>query len=67
MDKVKLARESSSADLEAAEEFLKYLQSVIQEKGYVEEQVFNADETGLFYKDFGQRTYNANGLKSPCF
>ncbi|XP_032710502.1 tigger transposable element-derived protein 1-like [Lontra canadensis] len=52
----KLAGEASSAD-EAAEEFKKYLVSVIQEKGYVEEQVFNADETGLFYKDFGKRTY----------
>lgn len=50
---VQLAGEASSADQEAAEEFKTYLLSIIQKKGYVEEQVFNADETGLFYKDVG--------------
>ena len=33
------------ADEDAAEEFKNYLQSDIQEKSYVEEQVSNADET----------------------
>lgn len=64
----KLAGEASSADEEAAEEFKKYLVSVIQEKGYVEEQIFNADETGLFYKDFGKRTYVTQmACKAPGF
>ncbi|XP_062966172.1 tigger transposable element-derived protein 1 [Cynocephalus volans] len=65
----KLAGETaSSADQEVAEEFKKYLLSVIQEKGYVEEQVFNADETGLFYKDVGKRTYITQmASKAPGF
>ncbi|XP_005608612.2 tigger transposable element-derived protein 1 [Equus przewalskii] len=67
---IKLAGEASSADQEAAQEFKKHLLSVIEEKGYVEEQVFTADETGLFYKDVGKRTYitqmasQAPGFKS---
>lgn len=39
------------ADKMAAEEFKKYLLSVIQEKGFVQEQIFNANELGLFCKD----------------
>lgn len=57
MKNFQLAVEDGSAHREAAEEFKKYLLSVIREKGYVEEQVFNADETDLFYKNIGKRTY----------
>lgn len=46
--------EADSADEEAAEEFGKHLLSVKQEKGYLEEQVGNADETGFFHKDVGK-------------
>ncbi|XP_007083430.1 tigger transposable element-derived protein 1-like [Panthera tigris] len=68
VNNVKLAGEASSADREAAEEFKKHLLSVIQDKGYVEEQVFNADETGLFYKDVGKRTYITQmACKAPGF
>ncbi|XP_057566797.1 tigger transposable element-derived protein 1 [Hippopotamus amphibius kiboko] len=68
MNNVKLAGEAGSADQEAAEEFKKYLLSVIQEKGYVKEQVFNANETGLFYKDVGKRTYITQmASKAPGF
>jgi hypothetical protein len=48
-------------DLQAVEEFTKYLQSILLGKGYVEEQVFNADESGLFYKEVGKQTYFAHG------
>lgn len=68
VNNVKLAGEASSADREAAEEFKKYFLSVIQDKGYVEEQVFNAGETGLFYKDVGKRTYiTQTACKTPGF
>ena len=40
----------------SGKEFFKYL-LIIQEKGYVEEHVFNVDETGLIYKDTGKQTY----------
>ena len=36
------------------EEFFKYLLSVTQGKGYVEDKVFNTGETDLFYKDVGK-------------
>uniref|UniRef100_A0A8C0PPK2 HTH CENPB-type domain-containing protein n=1 Tax=Canis lupus familiaris TaxID=9615 RepID=A0A8C0PPK2_CANLF len=53
----KFAGKAGPADQEAAEEFKKYLLSIVHEKGYMEEQVFNADETGLFYKNVGRQTY----------
>lgn len=46
MKNVKLAGKAGSTDQEAAEKFKKYLLSIIHE--LYEEQVFNADETGLF-------------------
>ncbi|XP_046519737.1 tigger transposable element-derived protein 1-like [Equus quagga] len=68
MKNVKLAGKAGSADREAAEEFKKYLLSIIHEKGYMEEQVFNADETGLFYKNVGKRTYVMRmASKAPGF
>lgn len=39
---------------ESWEEFLKYLLSIVEEKHNVEKQVFNAGETGLFYKSIGK-------------
>lgn len=41
---------------ESWEEFLKYLLSIVEEKHNVEKQVFNAGETGLFYKGIGKWT-----------
>ena len=52
------------------EEFFKYLLSVTRGKGYVEDKVFNTDETDLFYNDVGKWTHiikinsKAPGLKS---
>lgn len=49
VENVKL--ETGFSDQESMEQFLKYPLSVIQKKmGYVKEQVFDTDETGLFYK-----------------
>lgn len=55
--RVDITGEASSADQEVVEEFFKSVLNVKTEKGYVEEQVFNANETGLFYKDIGKQTY----------
>ena len=52
---MKLTGKCASADHEAAETFLSLLMQLI-EKGYVTEQVFNADETGLFWKKMHTRT-----------
>lgn len=39
------------------EEFLKYLLSITQDKGYMKKQIFNTSGTELFYKDIGKWTY----------
>ena len=45
---VKLSGECASADHEATETFPAQLAQLIEEKGYLPEQVFNTHETGLF-------------------
>ncbi|KAG0729835.1 Jerky [Chionoecetes opilio] len=49
-------RESGSADKEGAQAYLSTFKSLIEDSDYLPEQVFNADETGLFYKKMGNRT-----------
>lgn len=41
----------------------KYLLGYLQEKGFVEEQILNVDETSLFYKKVGRQTdlHTTNG------
>ncbi|XP_061648268.1 tigger transposable element-derived protein 1-like [Phyllopteryx taeniolatus] len=48
--------ESASADVEAARKYPETFKSLIKEKGYKPEQVFNMDETGLFWKKMPTRT-----------
>ena len=48
--------EKLSAAEETAEPFLEKLQKVIEEKGLIPEQIYNADETGLLWKCLPQRT-----------
>ena len=47
---VKISGEIRSADLEAAEAFLPKFQALVEEEGYSPHQIYNADETALFYK-----------------
>ena len=42
--------ERASADEEVSETFPAQLAQLMEENGYLPEQVFNADETGLFWK-----------------
>ncbi|KYO35403.1 tigger transposable element-derived protein 1-like [Alligator mississippiensis] len=49
--------EAASANEQAAKVYPKQLKKIIEEKGYLSEQVFNADETGLFWKKMPNRTY----------
>ena len=55
--------EMGSADTEAAEHFKTTFAKYIADEGYVPEQVFNADETGLFYKKVGRKTYVSKEVK----
>ena len=47
---VNICGESRSADTAAAEEFLPNFQELVETEGYCAEQIFNADETALYYK-----------------
>jgi hypothetical protein len=54
---VQLTGESASADKEAAKAYPEHLKKIIEENGYFPGQVFNADETGLFWKKMPNRTF----------
>jgi len=47
---VRITGEIRSADVEAAEAFLPQLQAIVEEEDLVADQIYNADETGLFYR-----------------
>lgn len=49
--------EGASSDTKAAEDFIKSFKTLIHREGYVAQQVFNCDETGLFWKKMPRRTY----------
>ena len=52
---VKITGEAASADQGAAEEVLDAVKKITGEKGYLPEQVCNADESALFWKKVPQR------------
>ncbi|KAM7167732.1 tigger transposable element-derived protein 1-like [Macrochelys suwanniensis] len=54
---VQTTGEAASANEEAAKAYPEQLKEIIEERGYLPEQVFNADETGLFWKKMPTRTY----------
>lgn len=62
---VKITGEVASADEEAAKIFPEQLTKIIEDGGYCPDQVFNADETGLFSKKMPSRTYIAKAEKKP--
>ncbi|XP_064093865.1 tigger transposable element-derived protein 1-like [Macrobrachium nipponense] len=49
--------EAASADVKAAEEFVKTFAEFVEAEGYIPQQIFNCDETGLFWKKMPRRTY----------
>ncbi|KAM9323640.1 tigger transposable element-derived protein 1-like isoform 1-T3 [Pholidichthys leucotaenia] len=49
--------EACSADRKAADEFVQKFQQLVSDEGYVAQQVFNCDETGLFWKKMPRRTF----------
>uniref|UniRef100_K7G7M9 HTH CENPB-type domain-containing protein n=1 Tax=Pelodiscus sinensis TaxID=13735 RepID=K7G7M9_PELSI len=48
---------AAAADTEAAESFPAIFETIIKEDGYLSKQVFNLDETGLYWKRTPARTY----------
>ncbi|CAM5081963.1 unnamed protein product [Natator depressus] len=56
---VQTTGEAASATEEAAKAYPEQLKKIIEEKGCLPEQVFNADENGLFWKKMPNRTYTS--------
>lgn len=61
---VALKGEAASADISAANNFKEELKSIIEEGGYSPKQIFNVDETGLFWKRLPKRTFISKSEKS---
>ena len=57
MRNVKLIGERASTDNDVAKALPADLVSLIEEKGHLPEQVFNADETSLFWKKMPTKTF----------
>ncbi|XP_042229542.1 tigger transposable element-derived protein 1-like isoform X1 [Homarus americanus] len=63
-----LSGEAGSADAEAAEDMKKVLKDIVEENGYSPCQVWNCDETGLYWKRMPKKTYlMKNEEKTPGF
>ena len=66
---LRLQSERLSANKEAPEPFKKELHDVIEREGLTPEQMYNCDETGLYYKRLPTKTLttkaekNASGMK----
>ncbi|XP_053571656.1 tigger transposable element-derived protein 1-like [Bombina bombina] len=61
---IKVQGEAASADASAASDFNKILEDIIDDGDYLPEQIFNVDETGLFWKKMPERTYISKEEKS---
>lgn len=61
---VKMSGEAASADSEAANIFIENFRAIVEEGGYLPQQIFNVDETGLFWKRMPTRTYISMEEKS---
>ncbi|UYV77714.1 TIGD1 [Cordylochernes scorpioides] len=61
---LKLKGELTSGDVDAAQEYPANFAEIINENSYTPDQVFNADESGLFWKKMPERTYVSKFYKS---
>ncbi|GFW17835.1 tigger transposable element-derived protein 1 [Trichonephila clavipes] len=61
---IKITGESATADEGAAKIFPEELAKIIEDGDYSADQVFNADETGLYWKKLPNRTYIAKDEKT---
>jgi len=65
---LKIQGERASADVDAANNYPAELAKIIKELDYLPDQVFNADETGLWWKKMPSRTFiSKNEKTAPGF
>ena len=65
---MKIQGEIASADHEAARTYPEKFKKIIEEQGYTAHQIFNADETGLWWKKMPSRTFiSKNEKTAPGF
>ena len=64
--RLSLQGEKLSADTEAPESFKKQLQDTMEREGLTLEQVYNCDETGLYYRMLPTKTLAAKTEKNPA-
>ena len=58
--------EGASAHGKAAEDFVKKFKRLVESESYMVQQVFNCNETGLFWKKMPKRTYiTVEEMKKP--
>lgn len=62
---LKACGEKVGADTEAAEEFIDFFSKFIKKEGLTPDQIYNADETGLFWRCLPRNTFVAPGESQP--
>ena len=63
----KVYQKAGSADEDVAKLFVEELDKITEEGGYLPEQIFNVDETGLFWKKIPERNTFTKKLKPVWF
>jgi hypothetical protein len=59
--------EAASSNKDAAEKFVEKFKDFVDREGFIPEQVFNCDETGLFWEKMPKRTFVTREEKAlPC-
>lgn len=63
---VKICGEKLDSDTSAVQPFINRLNAKIEEMGVTEEQLYNADETALYYRKLPENTYVSSNEKSAA-
>lgn len=63
---LKIAGEKLDADVSAVEPYIRKLNAKIAEMDVTEEQIYNADETALYYRLLPEKTYVSSNEKSAA-